>query len=184
MAKSKRDRKPNGEHETKDPPADVNGGSRRSKLPEGLNELVAEAKRRGALYGIKHRKKIAYLAAFSHTGNVTLSARMAGISRITVYNWRGNPKEGEAFLEAEAVARESATELLEQEAWRRAHDGVEEPVGWYKGAPGGHILRYSDNLLMFLLKSLRPDKYRERHEFSGPEGGPIPVMVVRRETEE
>ncbi len=46
-------------------------------------------------------------------------------------------------------------------------EGVEEPVGWYKGVPGGTVRRYSDVLLMFLLKALRPEKYRERVEVRG-----------------
>lgn len=37
----------------------------------------------------------------------------------------------------------------------------------------------SDTLLIFLLKSRRPGKYREttRHEISGPDGKEIPVSV-------
>ena len=47
------------------------------------------------------------------------------------------------------------------EADRRAKDGVLKPV-FYKGEIVGSIPQYSDNLLMFRLKALRPDKYRER----------------------
>ncbi len=32
----------------------------------------------------------------------------------------------------------------------------------YKGKPCGVVREYSDNLLMFRLKALMPDKYRER----------------------
>ena len=35
---------------------------------------------------------------------------------------------------------------------------------FYKGAVCGHVRRYSDTLLMFLLKAHRPEKYRERYE--------------------
>ncbi len=41
---------------------------------------------------------------------------------------------------------------------------MEKPVGWYKGKPGGTVRLYSDVLLMYLLKGLRPEKYRERVE--------------------
>lgn len=43
------------------------------------------------------------------------------------------------------------------------------------GARALHIRRYSDQLLMFLLKGHRPDKYKERlaGEFSGPHGKPM-----------
>jgi hypothetical protein len=74
------------------------------------------------------------------------------------------------------MAKEMAADRLEEEAWRRAVDGVEEPVGFYRGEPGAYVRRYSDTLLIFLLKGLRPEKYRERYEHSGGDK-PIPVMV-------
>ena len=44
---------------------------------------------------------------------------------------------------------------------------MEKPVGWYKGKPGGYVREYSDVLLMFRLKALRPEKYREPVEVRG-----------------
>jgi hypothetical protein len=61
---------------------------------------------------------------------------------------------------------------LEQEARRRAHDGVRKPV-YQGGKRVGYIQEYSDTLLIFLLKGLRPEKYRERFEHSGAGGGPL-----------
>jgi hypothetical protein len=46
-------------------------------------------------------------------------------------------------------------------------EGVERPTGFYKGVAGAVVTDYSDNLLMFLLKGLRPAKYRDRHEVTG-----------------
>ncbi len=40
-------------------------------------------------------------------------------------------------------------------------------MGWYKGKPGGTVREYSDILLIFLLKALRPERYRERAEVRG-----------------
>ncbi len=57
-----------------------------------------------------------------------------------------------------------AADVLEAEAHRRAVEGVEEPVGWYKGVAGGTVRRYSDVLLIFTLKGLLPDIYRERKD--------------------
>ena len=45
--------------------------------------------------------------------------------------------------------------------------GVEEQVGWYRGVAGGTVRRYSDVLLIFLLKALRPERYRERVDVRG-----------------
>ena len=52
-----------------------------------------------------------------------------------------------------------ATDKLALEARRRALEGVEE-VRYFKGEPIGTIRRYSDTLLMFLLRAYRPATYR------------------------
>ena len=51
-----------------------------------------------------------------------------------------------------------AADILEDEVDRRAVEGVEKPVGWHKGKPGGYVREYSDTLLIFLLKGDRPEK--------------------------
>ena len=110
------------------------------------------------------RNKAAFLAAFAECGNIRESAEVAGIGRRTHYTWLETDVD---YAAAFAEAQENAVEALEAEARRRAVEGVEEPVGWYKGVAGGSVRRYSDNLLMFLLKGLQPDKYRERFEVRG-----------------
>lgn len=50
--------------------------------------------------------------------------------------------------------------MLEDEARRRAVDGVDEPV-FQGGELVGHVRRYSDRLLEFLLRGRRPTVYRE-----------------------
>jgi hypothetical protein len=60
-----------------------------------------------------------------------------------------------------------AADALEAEAIRRAFEGQEEPTGWYKGQPGGYVRRYSDTLLIFLLKGAKPEKYADRMELRG-----------------
>jgi len=44
------------------------------------------------------------------------------------------------------------------------------PWGGYKGQAGGTVKRYSDTLLIFLLKGLKPEVYRERLEVRGTLG--------------
>ena len=63
------------------------------------------------------------------------------------------------------AAETEATEHLEREAWRRAHDGIAEPV-FQHGKQVGTIQRYSDNLLMFLLKARAPDRYGTKVDVS------------------
>ena len=114
---------------------------------------------------IQHPKKRAYLAAYAATGGKGLAAKLAGIDRSAIYQpgWRDDPQ----FQEALERARLMAIDVLEDEATRRAVEGWEEPVGWYKGEAGGYVRRYSDNLLMFKLKGELPQKYAERVELRG-----------------
>jgi hypothetical protein len=42
----------------------------------------------------------------------------------------------------------------------------------------GTVRKFSDNLLMFLLKGKRPEVFRERHELTGVNGAPLPPAVV------
>ena len=109
-------------------------------------------------------KQRAFLAAFRETGNVRVACEVAKVGRSSHYRWL---EMHPAYREAFDLAKECAGDMLEDEAFRRAVEGVEEPVGWYKGQAGGMVRKYSDVLLIFLLKSLRPEKYRERVEMRG-----------------
>ncbi len=113
---------------------------------------------------IAHPQQRAFLAAFRETGNVRLTCEVAGVGRNSHYRWLEKDSE---YREAFELAKEDAADILEAEAYRRAVEGVEKPVGWYKGKPGGTVREYSDILLIFLLKALRPEKYRERVEVRG-----------------
>ena len=110
-----------------------------------------------------HLKKRAFLAAYRELGNVRLACQAAQIGRSSHYRWQAEPDYAEEFEQA----KEDAVDVLEAEARRRAVDGWEEPVGWYKGQAGGTVRRYSDVLLIFLLKGAAPDKYRDRVEVGG-----------------
>jgi hypothetical protein len=98
-----------------------------------------------------------FLAALAKTGNVSRACRAARVSRQSAYASRGDP----AFAAAWDDALEEAADLLEAEAWRRAKDGVLRPV-FQAGKKVGTVREFSDGLLTFLLKGLRPHKFRER----------------------
>jgi hypothetical protein len=103
-----------------------------------------------------------FLDALSSSGNVTAAARRAGVDRGTAYRSRAAAAE---FRAAWDEALEVALDALEAEARRRALEGWEEPV-FYQGKVCGHIRKYSDALIMFLLKAYRPefrDNYRVEH---------------------
>jgi len=103
-------------------------------------------------------KKRTFLASLVQAGgNVSTACDEAGLNRRTAYLWRAADK---SFAEAWDDALNLGLDELESEARRRAFDGVEEPV-FYKGEVCGHIRRYSDSLIMFMLKAYRP-QFRDR----------------------
>lgn len=93
-----------------------------------------------------------------------LACEVATVGRSSHYRWL---EESPSYREAFELAKEDAAEILEAEAYRRAVEGVEKPTGWYKGQPGGYVREYSDLLLIFLLKGVRPEKYKDRVESRG-----------------
>lgn len=108
------------------------------------------------------RRRAAFLEALSGTGNVSAAARAAGASRSGAYAL----KAADAGFAAEwADALETAVDALDAEARRRALEGVEVPH-FHQGRVAGTVRKYSDSLLMFLLRAHRPERYRDR-----PAGG-------------
>lgn len=91
------------------------------------------------------------------TGNVSKSARLAGVPRRTVYDERDKNPD---FAQAWEDALEEGADELEEEARKRA-------------------LADSDTLLIFLLKGLKPDKYREnkRVELAGDKDAPLQIEI-------
>ena len=80
-----------------------------------------------------------FLSSFSQCGNITQSSGDAGVTRQAVfYAYKRHPDFRALYEEA----KEQSVERLEQVARKRATES-------------------SDNLLIFLLKAMRPDVYRE-----------------------
>lgn len=97
---------------------------------------------------IEHRRKRQYLAAYSLTGSLVKASEATEISRFTHRHWKEtDPEYAEAFQLAYAIS----TDILEDEARRRAIEGVQEPV-FYQGKIVGHKSIYSDMLLLAMLK--------------------------------
>lgn len=88
---------------------------------------------------MKHHWQAAFLAALESTGSVTDAATAAQMGRSAVYAHRRSDLD---FAAAWDQALDIAADTLEDEARRRAFNG-------------------SDVLLMFLLKGIRPQKWRE-----------------------
>lgn len=113
-----------------------------------------------------------FLKAYAQTANITKAAEAAKIDRGLHYRWLDNfPKYQKAFLDAER----QAGDFLESVAVGRATEGVMEAV-YYQGRPIGAVRRYSDGVMMTLLRGFKPKKYSNKTELSGPEGGPIEIV--------
>lgn len=98
-------------------------------------------------------------AVITSGGNVSRACERVKISRVRIYEKRDSDPEFAARLE---LAKERGVDVLEDEAVRRAFEGVEEPVGFFQGVSYEVRTNYSDALIQFLLKGNRPNKYRER----------------------
>jgi hypothetical protein len=120
-----------------------------------------------------------FLAEYSKTGNLSHSARKARVTRAGVYERRDVDP---AFAKALQTAREEANDALEAEAHRRAVTGTLEPV-FYKGAKIASIRRFSDTLLIVLLKANLPDKYKERRDIT-TDGQPIGALGLNELTDD
>jgi len=94
-----------------------------------------------------------FVEVLSNSANVRAACRAAGIDRKTAYRHRAR---NAAFAQEWDAALKEAAEILEAVAWQRAKEK-------------------SDVLLIFLLKALMPEKYRETSvlQHTGAHGGPI-----------
>lgn len=108
-------------------------------------------------------KKALFLQALQQNGgHVALACKTAKTTRPTVGDWRDDDPEFAAMWEA---IQDVNVELLETEVDKRALGYTQQTLDG-----DGNIIRsvsqVSDNLLMFRLKALRPEKYRD-----GPRAG-------------
>lgn len=96
----------------------------------------------------------ALLSAIASGCTMRAAAVRAGVDLMTAHGWLTDDSFAAAFQAAEAAG----TDVIEDEAFRRAVKGVEKPV-YRAGEVVGHVADYSDTMLMFLLKARRPDRY-------------------------
>lgn len=131
-------------------------------------------------YNIVHPKKRAFLEAFARCGNVSRATEAIKIGCKTHYDWLNREYEDkEEYAAAFKEAKERAFDVLEAEARRRAVEGVEEPV-YREGRCVGTVTKYSDLMLIFLMKGMRPDIYRDNYQVqhTGPNGADLPNPIT------
>lgn len=103
-----------------------------------------------------------------------------GVDPATVWRWK---KQHEEFAEACRVAKEVADDVVEASLFRRANGYSQEAVKIFmpQGAPepvyAPYLEHYPPDVGAALnwLKNRRPDRWRERVEHTGPDGGPIVI---------
>ena len=100
-----------------------------------------------------------FLEQLETRGAISAAAKAAGVSKQAAYK---AAKRDPEFKDAWDEAIETACDAMELEARRRAVDGTDRPV-FHAGKVVGHVREYSDQLLIFLLRAHRPQKYRERN---------------------
>ena len=163
-----------------------------------MSHLKPVKKRRGT------SRQSAFLAAFGVSGRVSKAAKACKIERNMHYRWMADDPAYPALF-ADAKAR--AVQAWEDEAVRRANEGVFEPTthqgafvypvkGFAKNPETGlpdpdrpiygktpyGVMKASDRLLEFLLRGAKPETYREQRsvEITGAGGGPISLQLVER----
>lgn len=114
------------------------------------------------------RQMLQFRQVLRRTGCLSAALRAAGLAGA-----KGRPRRCPAGRGTSAAAgREAVFDLeravaaLESEAVRRALAGVSLPV-YHQGRQCGSTTKHSDQLLVFLLKTLKPERYaaaREKEE--------------------
>ncbi|CAH1521298.1 Whole genome shotgun sequence [Vibrio owensii] len=105
-----------------------------------------------------------FFEALDDGATIGEAAKIAGYSRRSIYDYSA---EDPSFAQQLDDSRMDIVERLEKEADRRAMEGVTDfksiktSKDQYKVIP---FVKYSDSLLMFRLKALAPEKYRDNYK--------------------
>lgn len=114
---------------------------------------------------ISRGRQLRFLAALARSGNVISAAIAAHLDRAALEEARRTDR---AFANEWDMAEATAAHKLEDEAWRRAVEGVPEPLiseGKVVRDDDGRplsIQRYSDALLIEMLRMYRLPKFRRK----------------------
>jgi hypothetical protein len=115
-------------------------------------------RRRPRLDGWTEEKQRRFIEALADTGLVSHAAKAVGMSRESANRLRRSP-HGAAFSQAWDAARHHAGAALEDIAFERAIEGVEQNVFNEYGEVICTKRVYNDRLLTFLLCHLKPERY-------------------------
>ncbi|GMW00524.1 MAG: hypothetical protein AMXMBFR84_16610 [Candidatus Hydrogenedentota bacterium] len=105
-------------------------------------------------------KREVFLVHIQSGATIEMAAKAVGISRQAAYDLK---RKCERFSQDWDEAYEVGTEAMEAEAYRRAVHGVKKPI-WRGKKIVDYYTKYSDSLLIFLLKARKPSMYRESYK--------------------
>lgn len=135
--------------------------------------LTPREQRAPTMYGQKDSPELR--AVFIHWLELGVTpakaARECGLGVRTVWDWRG---KDEQFKEQWEDAVAVGIAKLEDEATRRAVDGVDRPV-FQQGECVGFVREYSDDLLKFVLAARDPKRFSRAAQTG--DGGSAPTSL-------
>ena len=124
-----------------------------------------------------------FIEAFYKEGTIADACRETGVTRQAHHGvWMAkNAESGDhvypLYVQIFADARAALVELAEGQLWRMGVKGIEEPVFW-QGAKTDHkITKFSVQALDRWLRANCPEKYKERFEHTGADGGPMHMTI-------
>lgn len=115
-------------------------------------------RRRPRYDGWTDEKQRRFIEVLADTGIVSAAAKAVGMSRESANRLRRSP-HGAGFARAWDAARHHAGSALEDIAFERAIEGVEQNVFDEYGNVVCTKRVYNDRLLTFLLSALKPERY-------------------------
>jgi hypothetical protein len=137
------------------------------KKRDRAEEKRTRKKRKSVTERLRLMRKRQFLQHYLRNGSFNLAALHVGVTGPAVRKWA---KKDPLFAECFTSVKEAFAERLEQEADHRGAWGV-KVLRYYMGRPlmdprtnGKPLIEreYSDQLLMFRLKALKPEMYRDR----------------------
>ena len=121
--------------------------------------------------GWSEAKQRLFIEVLADSACVETAAGAVRMSVRSAYALRRAPG-GEAFAAAWAAAIQQGALKLADVAFQRALNGTDEPVFDRDGRVLACKTRYSERLMMFLLRAHLPERYAHAHRAERPEGAP------------
>jgi hypothetical protein len=127
-----------------------------------------------SLHNIDPTKLKNFFDALAEFPNLKRAAAIARVDARTIFkNLRKDKKLKESF----DLAFRLGVNTLEEEAVRRARDGITKDI-YYQGEVCGQVQNYSDQLLMFLLKAYDKSTFGDRVDHVSSDGSMTPSNNV------